>query len=117
RADGSMHKGTAAPHHAVGARVRCRRRAGASGQKSECDAYSPRDGRASVRHAEDVDGGDALSDEDTAEGGDRDGAARTRLQPHARDEHRRHQTAPGGDIADETEKWGKVIRFAGIKSQ
>ena len=29
--------------------------AGAPGQKSGCDAYSPRDGRASVRHAEDAD--------------------------------------------------------------
>ena len=90
-------KGPQRAHHAVGARARCRCRAGAPGQKSECDAYSPRDGRASVRHAEDADGGDALSDEDAAEGGDRDGAARARLQPHARDEHRRHQTAPGGD--------------------
>jgi hypothetical protein len=45
----------------------------------------------------DADGGDAFSDEDAAEGGDRDGAARARLQPHARDEHRRYQTAPRGD--------------------
>src|SRR5258708_4936912 len=43
------------------------------------------------------DGGDALSDEDAAEGGDRDGDARARLQPHARDEHRRYQTAPRRD--------------------
>ena len=28
---------------------------------------------------------------------DRDGAACARLQPHARNEHRRHQAAPGGD--------------------
>ena len=28
---------------------------------------------------------------------DRNGAERTRLQPHARDEHRRHQAAPGGN--------------------
>src|SRR2546430_12302752 len=62
----------------MGARVRCRRRAGTPGQKAECDAYSPRDGRASVRHAEDVDGGDALSDEDAAECGDRDGAVAQR---------------------------------------
>src|SRR6266403_4859944 len=49
------------------------------------------------RHAEDADGCDALSDEDVAEGGDRDGAARPRLQPHARDEHRRYQTTSRGD--------------------
>ncbi len=46
---------------------------------------------------EDADGGDALSDEDAAEGGGRDGDARARLQPHARDEHRRYQTAPRRD--------------------
>ena len=42
-------------------------------------------------------GGDALSDDDAAQGGDRDGIARARLQPHARDEHPRDQTAPRGD--------------------
>src|SRR5665811_1708896 len=97
RAEGSVHEGTATSHHSVRARVRCRCRAGAPGQKSGCNAYPPRDGRASVWHAEDADGGDALSDEDTAEGGDRDGAARARLQPHASDEHRRYQTTPGRD--------------------
>ena len=56
RAEGSVHEGPATSHHAVGERVRCRCRAGAPGQKSGCDAYSPRDGRASVWHAEDADG-------------------------------------------------------------
>ena len=51
----------------------------------------------SVRHAEDADGGDALSDEAVAQCRDRDGATRARLQPHARDEHRRYQTTPGRD--------------------
>ena len=37
------------------------------------------------------------SHEDAAEGGDRDGAARARLQPHARNAHRRYQTAARGD--------------------
>src|ERR1019366_1446583 len=97
RVEGSVHEGTATSHHAVGERVRCRCRAGAPGQKSGCDAYSPRDGRASVWHAEDADGGDALFDENAAEGGDRDGAACARLQPHARDEHRRYQTTHGRD--------------------
>ena len=54
RAEGSVHEGTATPHHALGTRARCRCRAGAAGQESRCDAYSSRDGRASVRHAEDV---------------------------------------------------------------
>ena len=92
--EGSVHEGTAAPHQAVGARARCRCRAGASGQKSGCDAYSPRDGRASVRHAEDADGGDALSDEDAAEGGDR---MALHVLAYLTNEHRRHQAAPGGD--------------------
>src|SRR6476661_4501404 len=40
---------------------------------------------------------DKNPDEDAAEGGDRNGAARARLQPHARDEHCRRQAALGGD--------------------
>src|SRR5258707_9137563 len=63
---------------------------GAPGQKSGCDAYSPRDGRASVWHAEDADGGDALSDEDAAQGGDRDGVARARLQLNVGDDQLRY---------------------------
>jgi len=59
-------KGTATSHQAVGGRVCCRCCSGAPGQKSGCNAYSSRDGRASVWHAEDADGGDALSDEDAA---------------------------------------------------
>ena len=59
--------------------------------------HAARNRRASVRHAEDADGCDALFDEDAAEGGDRDGTARPRLQPHARNEHRRHQAAPVGN--------------------
>ena len=66
--------------------------AGAPGQESGCDAYSPRDSRASVWYDEDADGSNALFDENAAEGGDRDGAARARLQPYARDEHPRYQT-------------------------
>ena len=92
-----VHEGPATPHHALGTRARCRCRAGASGQESGCDAYSPRDSRASVRHAEDADGGDALFDEDAAQSGDRDGAARARLQPYARDEHLRYQTVARSD--------------------
>src|SRR5207253_7699665 len=42
-------------------------------------------------------GRDTLSDEAPAEGCDRDGPARTRLQSHARDEYHRCSTTPGGD--------------------
>src|SRR6202049_4684541 len=55
---------------ALGARARCRCRAGAPGQESGCDAYSSRYGRASVLHAEHADGDDALSDEDAAQSSD-----------------------------------------------
>src|SRR5256885_1874556 len=61
------------------------------------DAPAPRDSRASVRYAQDANGRDALPDEAVAEGRHRNGAARACLQPHARDEHRRRETAPGGD--------------------
>src|SRR6202022_356038 len=50
---------------------------------------APRNRRASVRHAEDADGCDALSDEAVAQCRDRNGAERTQLQSHACAEHRR----------------------------
>src|SRR5712672_278872 len=96
-AQGSVHDVQRAPHQTLGTRRRCRGRADAARSEPASHACAPRNRRASVWHAEDADGGDALSDEDAAEGGDRDGAARARLQPHARDEHRLYQTAPRGD--------------------
>ncbi len=96
-AHGSLHDGQRAPHQTMGTRTRRRSRAGAARSEPASHACAPRNRRASVRHAEDADGGDALSDEDAAEGSDRDGAARARLQPHARDEHLRYQTVPRGD--------------------
>src|SRR5216684_1605530 len=96
-AQGSVHNGQRAPHQALGTRTRCRGRADAARSEPASHACAPRNRRASVWHAEDADGCDALSDEDAAEGGDRDGAARARLQPHARDEHRRYQTTSHGD--------------------
>src|SRR5436190_582636 len=96
-AQGSVHNVQRAPRQTLGARTRRRGRADAARSESASHARAPRNRRASVRHAEDADGGDALSDEDAAEGGHRDGAARARLQPHARDEHRRYQTTSRGD--------------------
>src|SRR5262245_27188739 len=52
-----------------------------------------RDGRASVRHTEDAHGRDALLVQDPAQGCDRDGALRARLQHDARAEYRRHLAA------------------------
>src|SRR5712672_1629698 len=96
-AQGSVHDVQRAPHQTLGTRRRCRGRADAARSEPASHACAPRNRRASVWHAEDADGGDALSDEDAAEGGDRDGAARARLQPHAREEHRRYQTTSRGD--------------------
>ena len=93
----SMHDGTAAAHHAMGARARARSCAAASRCEPAGDARAPRDGRASLRHAQDADGRDPLSDEAPAQGRDRDGLARARLQSHARHEHPRREAAPGGD--------------------
>src|ERR1700682_2462506 len=95
-AQGSVHNVQRAPHQTLGTRTGHRGRADAARSEPASHACAPRNRRASVRHAEDADGCDALSDEDAAEGGDRDGAARPRLQPHARDEHRRYQTTSRG---------------------
>ncbi len=64
---GSMHERQGAAHHPLGTRARRRGRADAARQKPASDACAPRDGRASVRHAEDADGRDTLSDEATEE--------------------------------------------------
>src|ERR1700746_2553393 len=81
----------------MGTRTRRRSRADAARSEPASHACASRNRRASVWHAEDADGCDALSDEDAAEGSDRNGAARARLQSHARDEHRRYQTVPRGN--------------------
>src|SRR5262245_1083036 len=60
------------------------------------DAPAPRDGRASLRHAQDADGRDALSDEAYAQGCHRDGLARARLQSHAGHEYCRREAAHCG---------------------
>src|SRR5262249_32261150 len=96
-AQASVCEGTRAAHQTMGTRARARSRAAASRCQSASDAPASRDGRASLRHAEDADGRDAFSDEAPAEGRDRDGLARARLQSHARHEHHRNSTAPGGD--------------------
>ncbi len=96
-AQGSLHDRTGATHHAMGARAPARSSAGASRCEPAGDARAPRDGRASLRHAQDADGSNPLSDEAPAQGRDRDGPARARLQSHARHEHHRRQAALGGD--------------------
>src|SRR6202048_612428 len=58
------------PHQTMGTRTRRRSRADAARSEPASHACAPRNRRASVRHAEDADGCDALSDEDAAEGSD-----------------------------------------------
>jgi len=90
----------------LGARARHGGRATAAGCESACDATAPRDGRTSVWDAEDAHGRGALLDEAFAEGRHRDGAARTRLQSHARDEH------PGRDASH---RGGKGVRHGCVR--
>src|ERR1700730_14374525 len=94
---GSVHNVQRAPHQTLGTRTRRRGRADAARSEPTSHACAPRNRRASVRHAEDADGCDTLSNEAVAQCRDRNCAERTRLQPHARNEHRRHQAAPGGN--------------------
>jgi hypothetical protein len=66
----SSVNGPRALHQTLGTRTYHRGRAGAARSEPASHACAPRNRRASVWHAEDADGGDALSDEDAAEGGD-----------------------------------------------
>src|SRR5437870_5195721 len=63
------------------------RDAGEVGSGPRQDADPTTDGRTPIRHAEGLDGGDALSDQDATKGQDGDESARAGLQPEAGDEH------------------------------
>ncbi len=78
-------------------RARARSRATAPRCQSAGDAAAARDRRASLRHDQGAHGRDALPDANAAEGRDRDGARRARLQSHARDEHHGRQADDRGD--------------------
>jgi Transposase DDE domain len=70
-------------------------------QRLDQDPQAMRRRRETVEHpfgtAQDADGRDALPDEDAAEGRERDGAQRTRLQSAARHEYRRYEGVAGSD--------------------
>src|SRR5512144_1896897 len=97
-----MHDRAGAAHPTLGTRARAECRSGASRCEPAGHAYAPRNRRASVRYHEGADGRDALPNENLAEGRNRDGALRARLQSDAGDEHRWRQTADRSDpgIAD-----------------
>src|SRR6266849_7727885 len=82
-AQGSMHNGQRAPHQTLGTRTRRRGRADPARSEPASHACAPRNRRASVRHTEDADGCDTLSNETVTQCRDRNGAERTQLQSHA----------------------------------
>src|SRR5215813_5856618 len=96
-AQSSLYDRSGTTHHAMGARTSARSSAGAARCQPTGDARAPRDSRASFRHAQNVDGSNPLSDEATAQGCDRDGPARSRLQSHARHEYHRGKASPRGN--------------------
>ena len=59
-------------HHALGARGRARGDAGAPGPQPEASTNTPANRRTSLRHAQSLDGRDALPDQDAAAGQYRD---------------------------------------------
>jgi hypothetical protein len=92
-----LHDRRATPNHPMGTRACALSRAEEARRKSAGHASAARDGRAPLRHDQGAHGRDALPDEDVAEGRQRDGAQRARLQSDARYEHPRHQAADRGD--------------------
>src|ERR1700694_1625113 len=104
-AQGSVHNGQRAPHQTLGPRTRRRGRADEAQSEPASHACAPRNRRASVRHAEDADGCDALSDEAIAQCRDRNGAERTQLQPQACAEHRRRQAIAGSHAGVRRGEW------------
>ena len=82
----AMHERSGATYHSMGARACARGRATASRCEPRSHAPASRDGRASVRHDQGAHGGDALPDEDAAEGCQRDGPQRAGLQSDTRHE-------------------------------
>src|SRR5450759_1586233 len=104
-AQGSVHNGQRAPHQTLVTRTRHRGRADAARSEPASHACAPRNRRASVRHAEDADGCDALSDEAVAQCRDRNGAERTQLQSHACAEHRRRQAIAGSHAGVRRGQW------------
>src|SRR5437773_1856926 len=102
---GSVHNVQRAPHQTLGTRTRRRGRADAARSEPASHACAPRNRRASVRHTEDADGCDALSDEAITQCRDRNGAERTQLQSHACAEHRRPQAIAGSHAGVRRGQW------------
>ena len=76
----------------------------------EKNAPAARDGRASLRNDQGPDGSNPLPDEDAATRSHRDGAARARLQSHARHEHYGAWMADCGDADIGRRSWNCLHR-------
>ena len=93
---GPVHAGGRAAESLAGSTRRCSRLCRRASTAIRGHAAAPADGRASVRHDQMLDGTDTFPDDDAAEGGNRDGAQRARLQHEARDDHCGRTSADGG---------------------
>ena len=95
---GAVHVGGATPRQAMGARVSARNHAATPGSGSESDADTATDGRASLRHAQVLDGLNTLPDAHARACANGNESACAGLQYDPRHEHDGHS---GDDRRDE----------------
>ena len=93
----AMHDGRLSAHRALGARGRARGDAGSPGPAARRDEATPANRRTSLRHAQSLDGGDALSDQETASRQYRDESPCAGLQPQTRHADHGDRTADAGN--------------------
>src|SRR6516164_763093 len=97
RAQASMHARQGQTPEALGARERARQDASQARPHAGGHDNPPADRRASVRHAQGLDGQHPLPDQDPRKGQNRDELAGAGLQYEANDQPLRRQTADAGD--------------------
>src|ERR1700679_2067986 len=97
RAQASMHARQGQTPEALGARERARQDASQARPHAGGHDNPPADRRASVRHAQGMDGQHPLPDQDPRKGQNRDEPAGARLQYEANDQYLRRQPADAGD--------------------
>src|SRR5277367_5162539 len=96
RAQASMHARQGQTPEALGARERARQDAGQARPHAGGHDNPPADRRASVRHAQGMDGQHPLPDQDPRKGQNRDEPAGAGLQYEATDQYLRRQPADAG---------------------
>src|SRR6516164_7956674 len=97
RAQASMHARQGQTPEALGARERARQDASQARPHAGGHDNPPADRRASVRHAQGMDGQHSLPDQDPRKGQNRDEPAGAGLQYEANDQYLRRQPADAGD--------------------